>query len=290
MIGFGTYHQPEGTWSDDSSMAMCIAKSIAEKNGIDVNDIADKFLDWYRFGKYSPFGNCFDCGMTVYFALHRYYDDVKSNENANAALCGGNDINDNGNGSLMRTLPLAFVLYPEYGKKICKSDTAMKIIHDVSSITHRHQISQLACGIYVTIATHLLDGEPLKTAVQNGINESMQYYSDKSDFESFLYRFEKIRNIEELANTEKNDIKSGGYVVDTLTSALWCLLTTNSYEDCVLKAVNLGNDTDTTAAVCGGLAGLVYGFDNIPKNWVEKLKAKNLIDECCDELYSYTVN
>jgi ADP-ribosylglycohydrolase len=147
----------------------------------------------------------------------------------------------------------------------------------------------MACGIYVNIAARLLDGEPTEIAVQTGIDESIRYYSSKVDFECFLYCFEKIFNIKKLANTVKDDIKSGGYVVDTLTASLWCLLTTNCYADCVLKAVNLGNDTDTTAAVCGGIAGITYGIDNIPQDWINKLKAEDKLNECCEELYCYAV-
>jgi len=146
-------------------------------------------------------------------------------------------------------------------------------VHECSCLTHAHVRSQMACGIYISIASQLLKGLDLKSAYLQGI-ELIQpiYYNPVLTQE--ISRFERILNgkIEQLSI---NDIKSSGYVIHTLEAALWCLLTTSSYSEAVLKAVNLGEDTDTTGAVTGGLAGLYYGFESIPREWVEQIARKD---------------
>lgn len=148
----------------------------------------------------------------------------------------------------MRIIPLAFV-----------KDVTDKIIEDVSAITHAHYISKIICIKYVHIAINLINGMTVKESVE------------KETSKDFLLS---------LIESDDQDIISGGYVVDSFKASLWCLLNTDSYKDCVLKAVNLGSDTDTTAAIAGGLAGIIYGYDNIPKEWIKKLQRKDLIEEC----------
>lgn len=158
----------------------------------------------------------------------------------------------NGNGSLMRILPLAFI--PNI------SDDEIK---EVSAITHAHDISKEACVIYVRIAQGLIKGIKLSEIIPKLV-----------DNESIYKRLIIMDSILE------DEIKSTGYVVDTLEASIWCILHTDNYKDCVLKAVNLGGDTDTIAAIAGGLAGIIYGYSNIPVEWVNNLQAKNIIDEC----------
>ena len=158
------------------------------------------------------------------------------------ALTKGHGIDDfyaNGNGSLMRILPLAF------------TDASDEEIESVSSITHAHEISRKACLDYVHLARKLIAGEKLEEL-----------------------------GLDHIKNKPEDEIQSTGFVLHTLEASLWCLLNTNSYKEAVLKAINLGDDTDTTGAVTGGLAGIIYGFDNFPKEWVDELKGKDLIDEC----------
>lgn len=238
MIGGGTHHQEAGTWSDDTSMTLATCYSIKKLNKIDVDDIRHHFELWLYQAMFTPKGNVFDCGITVYDALYR-----------GKGLSGEYS---NGNGSLMRILPLAFV------DGITNIDIA-----EVSAITHAHPRSKEGCIIYVKIAKDLLKGISLQEAIKNHVPMDSTYH-----------------RLLEMGHLKEKVIKSTGYIVDTLEAAIWCLLTTNSYKEAVLKAVNLGKDTDTVGAVCGGLAGIIYGYDAIPKEWINILQNKELIDDC----------
>lgn len=237
MIGHGTWDQPVGTWSDDSSMTLATLDSIKKTGKINLNDMRKRFEDWAFNGAYTANGNVFDIGTTTYRAL---------NEKR-----GIDDILSNGNGSLMRILPLAFI------------ESTEKQIASVSAITHGHDISKLACRIYVHIAKQILKGKTLEEILP------------KLTFVITNTVFERLTSIGELPESE---IKSTGYVVDTLEAVLWCLCNTDNYKDAVLKAVNLGGDTDTIAAITGGLAGIMYGYKSIPKEWIDKLRNKELIE------------
>ena len=180
---------------------------------------------------------------------------------------------DNGNGSLMRILPIAFYV------KDLTLEEKYEITSKVSSITHAHKISKLSCCIYIDFAINLINGlnkiEALKKTKQN-INEFFKN-------ENYINKFYRILddNIYEL---DEVAIKSSGYVIDTLEASIWCFINGNSFEECVLKAVNLGNDTDTIGAITGGLAGLYYGFINIPKKWVNTLARKDNIFDLANRL------
>lgn len=238
MIGNGTHNQPEGTWSDDTSMTLATCMSIKNKKHIDVEDIRKEFEEWMFNNKYTPFDEVFDWGTTCSNAIY----DKK----------GCDDEWSNGNGSLMRIIPLAFV-----------NDITDEEIENVSAITHAHSISKEGCVYYVRIAINLLRGINLTEAIRKVVKEGSVY-------DSLLW----------IDEYEENEIVADGYVVNCFKAAIWCLFHTNSYKECVLKAVNLGSDTDTTAAVAGGLAGIIYGYDAIPKEWIEKLQKKDLIDNC----------
>ena len=278
MIGGGAHNQKPGTWSDDTSMALCLAFSAAEREGIDADDIMERFCDWCESGAFSAHGECFDIGMTVAKALRRYAAHVPARE------CGGAAITDNGNGSLMRILPLTYILMAQYGSDFAAHDEAMRSIDLVSSLTHRHPISRVACGIYIHIAVRLLLGDAVFDAVQRGIDTALGWYSAHEGYEDGLDCWERLRDVGTFKALQEDEIKSGGYVVDTLEAALWCLLNTDHYRDCVLKAVNLGEDTDTVAAVVGGLAGIHYGVSGIPDTWLNGLQNKKLLDDCCAKL------
>lgn len=253
MTGFGTYNQPPGTWSDDSSMTLATLDSIVQNERIDLRDIMACFASWYFRADFTPHGEVFDVGGTTRKAIGRYMRGVALEE------CGGRDFNDNGNGSLMRILPLAF--FP------CGDGD----VDDVSSLTHSHTISCTACEIYVRIAKELLAGKTPEQAVKNVALE-------KTDFV-----FNWLQNS---GSESRDDIKSTGFVVDTLQAALWCLLTSDSYKETILKAVNLGDDTDTVAAVAGGLAGIVYGVGGekgIPQEWIDRIPYEEWMWELCEE-------
>lgn len=222
MTGYGTHYQPEGTWSDDTSMTLASCDSIRLRGRIDVQDMRARFVKWKDSGAYTVAG-LFDIGGTTANAL------------SSGEGCAGEY--DNGNGSLMRIAPLAY------------TNATDDQVRSVSSITHAHETSCAACVEYVGILRELAAGK-------------------------------RSEQLEERRGAPRERVRSGGYVLDTLDAALWCLANTDSYAESVLAAVNLGGDTDTTAAVAGALAGELYGFDAIPGEWVRALRGKDLIEAC----------
>ncbi len=248
MSGYGTHDQPPGTWSDDTSMTLATMKSIKDNNGkIDVEDIRNNFLLWLNKGEFTPDGIVFDIGMSTYEALKSGVPQ--------------RDEYSNGNGSLMRILPLAFTE--------CSDDE----IRAVSAITHAHRFSTEACVIYVHIVRRLLEGEDI-----HNIIPTLKYRKP----------FDRISYIDKLSVSE---IRSSGYVVDTLEAALWAVshkgsciegqLAKPGYKEMVLEAVNLGDDTDTVAAVTGGLAAIICGLDCAEcGEWIDTLRYKELIFKC----------
>lgn len=266
MIGYGTYHQPPGTWSDDSSLTLCLADSLC--NGYNLNDIGKKFVQWYHQNLWTPHGDVFDAGITTRKAIHRLHSGEVPVQEA-----GAKDENSNGNGSLMRILPLSFYLQG------METDQRFKIVADVSSITHGHIRSIISCCAYIEMAVNLLNGQSLKIAYTNMQRTIAEFYSDN---EELRYLYNVI--MKDISEFTKDKIRSSGYVVHTLEAALWCLLTSNSYPETVLKSVNLGEDTDTTGAVAGGLAGIYYGYENIPKKWIEQIARKDDIIELAERL------
>lgn len=252
MVGYGTYNQPAGTWSDDSSMTLATLESLGRCKRIDLSDIMRNFYRWYIAGDFTPNGYVFDVGNTTRTAIQRYKYGVQP------IKCGGKGYMDNGNGSLMRILPLAFVEHSN-------SD-----ILKVSALTHAHDISLFACFRYVEIAEKLISGAEKQDVIESE-------YGFPVDFD----------RIDKIGTLSRDEIKSSGYVVDTLEAALWCFMTTSSYRDCVLAAVNLGEDTDTVAAVAGGIAGIYYGVGGekgIPQEWIEQIARKEWIKELCENL------
>ncbi len=271
MTGYGTHYQKPGTWSDDSSLALCTLDSLT--GGIDYLDMMDRFRSWVELGMYTPYGKVFDIGLATDQAIDQYIRDVP------VLQCGGTDEYNNGNGSLMRILPLSFY----FKAKEISYGQAMEITADVSSLTHAHLRSKMACQIYITIALHLLEGEELHEAIKNGIAQAKEFCTQRSLFEA--NHFQRLFH-EDFKETPSEEIASSGYVVDTLEAAIWCLLNTACYKDCILKAVNLGEDTDTTSSVAGGLAGLFYGRKGMPQGWIADLARKDMIDEICERFIS----
>ena len=269
MRSYGTYNQPAGTWSDDTSMTLAFIDSLSK--GLDYNDIMMNFIKWYKEGEYTPFGEAFDIGIGTSNALRRFLRGTPALE------CGGIGEHDNGNGSLMRIIPILFYLESVYGNDFQKTDEAFEIIHNISALTHSHKRSQIACGIYISIASSLTSSMHIKRSVDSGISSAMSYYKKQAYFLENLSYYNRLE-MKDFEKLIEKDIKSSGYVVDTLEAAIWCLLNTSNYKDCVLKAVNLGNDTDTVAAVAGGLAGLRYGYNSIPREWINKVARKEYVE------------
>lgn len=258
MRAGGAHKQPAGTWSDDTSMTLCVMDSLMEK-GIDYADQMHRFSDWLWNASNTAHGEVFDVGGTTKSAIFKF---VKGTP---PLQCGETADYTCGNGSLMRILPIALYIVGQYGT--CDmDDRAAEIIHHASKCTHAHIRCKMACGIYCEVVFQLCADGYLSNAVTHAIHSALSYYERKPEFAEVYHEFEILKNIE---SKNESQIGSSGYVLDTLQAALWCLLNTSSYAECVLKAVNLGEDTDTTAAVAGGLAGLWYGAQAIPKDWAE---------------------
>ncbi|MDY7992316.1 ADP-ribosylglycohydrolase family protein [Paenibacillus polymyxa] len=270
MIGYGTHEQPAGTWSDDSSLTFCLGDSLC--NGYYITDIADKMKKWYEQSYWTPHGEVFDIGRTTSESVKKLIEGRHPSET------GGKQVNDNGNGSLMRILPLSFYL-----QHVGDEEYKYQVIHDVSKITHAHPRSILACSIYVEYALLLLKGLSLQEAFNIMRNNILNFFYKKEPFSLELEFFKRIL-IENLMELDEEEINSSGYVIDTLEASFWCLLTTNDYKSAVLKAVNLGNDTDTTAAVTGGLAGIYYGIQQIPIQWINKIAKREMIIELANKM------
>lgn len=274
MRAYGTHDQPAGTWSDDSSMLLCLMESLTR--GVDYEDMAENFLRWADEGYWTAHGEVFDMGIATRKALVKYAHRVPALE------CGESGIRDNGNGSLMRIIPLALYLHQVMGP--CWNDEfdAYEVINNTSKITHGHPISLISCGIYCSIANEILRGNKLDNAIYSGIEKAKAVYGSRKEYAEYLAYFSGI-TLESLTLLDITKIRGSGYVLDTLQAALWCLLHTESYHACVLQAVNLGEDTDTVATVAGGLAGLCYGINEIPREWIDALSRKDEIEQLCTE-------
>ena len=269
MIGYGTYNLPAGTWSDDSSLTFCLAEALTKE--FNLNTIAQNFVKWYRENYWTANGHVFDIGIATRQAISR----IAKGENPE--LAGGFDESDNGNGSLMRILPLLFYLLDK------SINERYDITRKVSSITHGHIRSVIACFYYLEFAKQIFEGKDKFEIYRNLQTEISNYLISLAINQAEIAKFERLLK-GNIATLAEDEIQSSGYVLHTLEASIWCLLTTDNYKEAVLKAVNLGNDTDTTAAVTGGLAGLLYGLDNIPENWIHQLAKYNDIKNLAERL------
>lgn len=278
MRGYGTYPVPKGSWSDDSSMALA-SLSALYTDGLDLKKTMDNFVAWEQEGEFTPQGEVFDEGNTCSFAI---YDYMKSGD---VSTCGRTGENSNGNGSLMRILPVCIYLKYMQEESGLDDDSAVEIVHQMSALTHAHLRSKMACGIYFFCVKELAKRETtLQDALQAAIEKAFAFYERNTESKKELDHFAKIRDIKKLEQLPESQIRSGGYVIESIEASLWCLLNTSSYEECVLAAVNLGDDTDTTAAIAGGLAGVYYGYDMIPEKWKADIIRRSWIEEMCRKM------
>ena len=264
MLEYGTHHVPKGTWSDDTSMTLATMDSLSVNNGIDYNDMMERFVEWSSNAMYTATDTVFDIGITTRKALYNYY----SNKN-NPVGCGLDDVRSNGNGSLMRIMPVCFYL----SNRRMNEDDKVNIINNISSLTHAHEISKMGCYIYNKFIDALLHGKDKNAAYNYICNRDYNRYYSKETID--VYKRILDGNLKSI---DIKDISSSGYVVSTLESVLWTILNTDNYRDSIIKSVNLGNDTDTVAAITGSLAGLLYGIDNIPKEWLDAIPKKDYLD------------
>ncbi len=269
MRGHGTFNLPAGSWSDDSSLMLCTIESLL--NGFNTNLMGQLFVRWLNDAYWTPWGDTFDVGGATHSGIKMMMRGIPPEES------GGTSESDNGNGSLMRILPVGiyFARSPVY--------ELLNAAHRASSLTHRHTRSHIACGIYCLMVSALLQNHEPVNAYANAVKYAKQGY-DKKPYSHELVHFKRIieGSIQQLPEQE---IQSGGYVVHTLEASIWCLLNSHTFTEAVLKAVNLGDDTDTTGIVTGGLAGIYYGLESIPQEWIDAIARKDEIRELFERFW-----
>jgi len=274
MMGYGTYNQPVGTWSDDSSLTFCLLEMLSEEYNLE--RLAQLFCQWIYEDYWTPHGRVFDAGVTTTKAIKKLKQGIEP------VLAGMDDEYDNGNGSLMRILPLAFYFKEE------RIEERFEVIKEISSLTHRHMRSIIACFIYIEYIVLLLQDLEKKQAYQKLKQIVNTFLEHNFALQEEAKYFERILQ-NDISTLKENNIQSSSYVLHSLETSLWCFLTQENYEDTVLKAVNLGQDTDTNAAIVGGIAGLYYGIEAIPDFWLGKLARLEDIEALIKKFYEKMV-
>lgn len=307
MTGGGPFQLMPGQWTDDTSMALCLATSLLERGAFDVYDQMDRYWRWYREGYLSSTGACFDIGGTVAYALGVY-------ERTGHPYAGSTDPMSAGNGCIMRLAPIPMFFYPDL-------DAVERYSAESSRTTHAAQECVDACRLFGRMICRALLGLPKDEVVlgdsecfggaARGSGDAMTPFGGMArgsgdamtrldgsvrgpsgavtPFGGAVRRFSGVARIVEIANgawwdKAETDIRGSGYVVESLEAALWCFVRTETFEDAVLKAANLGDDADTTAAVCGQLAGAYYGESAIPSKWLGGLTIRDEIAWLADQL------
>ena len=273
MRGSGSHDVPKGTWSDDTSMSLCALEAMGGQK-INIDRVMRNFVKWLDEGEFTATGKTFDVGNTCCGAICEYKRGTEWKR------CGASSDNSNGNGSLMRIQPFAMFV----ADKIIPVERKISVVEIGSVLTHAHTRSRIACGIYAFVLWEIL-ADQSKTAVRRGLEKAKRFYEEKGKtkpgYATELRYYSRLFS-DNFDKTDRRKIMSGGYVVETLEAAIWCLLTTDNYRDCVLASVNLGHDTDTVGAVTGGLAGAMYGYEGIPQSWRETLLRRDYIEELCE--------
>lgn len=291
MESGGVYGMPAGTWSDDSSMALCELDGIIRCGQPLASDIMERFVRWELEGAYTQYGRAFDQGGACTHAIYNYMRD------RDVTTCGKRGEYANGNGALMRILPVCLFYALENIRGRAEEAEAVRGVDRICTITHNHLRSTVACRIYFFIIREIVmdflekresgkEVSLLSRLIQQGVDRGFSFCQMPEGENDELKHYRRIFRVEMLMSIPERDIRSSGYVVDTIEAALWCLVTTDNYRDCVLKAVNLGDDTDTIAAIAGGIAGLYYGYDAIPEKWLEAIRGREEVVDMCERAQS----
>lgn len=259
MIGGGPFFLNPGEWTDDTSMALCLAQSLIESGGFDMTNQLFKYLSWFRDGYMSSTGKCFDIGYQISQSL-KYFEQTLDKWLAGYAGRRGDGTVSAGNGSLMRLAPIPMFYYPDRQKT--------RIYAGASSLTtHANPLCVDVCQIFSQMICDAFDGLDKHVICAN----SAIYYLIGSGL-----------------TKSRDELKSSGYVLESFEAAVWCFKHTNSFEEAILMAANLGDDTDTIAAICGQLAGAYYGLDGIPEKWVDLIVMSKEIQQMAQILYNYS--
>lgn len=269
MVGGGPFQLKPGQWTDDTSMALCLAESLIEKKGFDPVHQLQKYQQWYRQGHLSSTGRCFDIGGTVRQALWRF-------EETGEPFCGSIDPLSAGNGSIMRLAPVPLFYAADPENAIAKSK-------DSSRTTHGAATAVDACRYLAALIIGAIDGISKEKLLEKRYSPIPNYWENHP----------LVEEIDEIAkgsfkHRQPPEIKGTGYVVKSLEAALWAFYHSNSFAEGCLLAVNLGDDADTTGAVYGQLAGAFYGETGIPETWREKIAKRDLIISMAKQIFDLT--
>lgn len=263
MIGNGSHSVPIGSWSDDTSMIVATMDAIINDDAINYNHIMDNYIAWLNGNEFTSIDYTFGVGNTVFKALNRYYNGT------DPLKCGGTAIKDNGNGSLMRILPIS--LYCIVNN--LDSNETKKIISEASSLTHAHDISKLSCYIYTEFLREILRTKNPEMSLEYIHSIDYSGFSDEA-----IEAHKKILS-ETFIDIDDTEIKQSGYVVDTLEAVLYSILNTYDFESAIICATEMGYDTDTIAGITGSLAGIIYGYESIPEEWTKNLKKYDYLED-----------
>jgi len=259
MVGGGVFGLKAGQWTDDTSMALCLATSLITKNGFDPVDQMDRYWDWYKNGYLSSTGRCFDIGNTVRYALENYHRTRKP-------FSGSNSPNTAGNGSLMRLASIPIYYFSDLEKVIHFAGESSRTTHGALECIE-------ACQLFAEMLYLAFSGQSKEHIL---FDTTIKVSAPKiNDIAGGRYSHKTI-----------TQIRGTGYVIESLEAALWCFYHANTFEEAILRAANLGDDADTTATICGQIAGAYYGESNIPAKWLEKLFMSAEIMDLADKLSS----
>ena len=281
LRAYGTHQQPAGTWSDDASLTCCLAETLALPGGLagppDLADFGRRCIAWRDNAYWTATGDTFDVGGATHAAIQNLKRGIAP------SASGPRSEFDNGNGALMRILPLVF--HQTWRAAPLDLAAAYALTSAVATVTHGHPRSTLGCLLYLLVARELLRGQTPAAAYETMRAAAQPWLAGAAPgpAKAEKHRYEAVLN-GTLPTLAESNIHSSGYVVHTLEAALWCLLGHTSYAATVLAAVNLGDDTDTTGAVAGGLAGLVYGEAGIPEAWLNGLARRADIEALAERL------
>ncbi|UZE10154.1 ADP-ribosylglycohydrolase family protein [Pseudomonas sp. B21-053] len=258
MVGGGPFNLKPGQWTDDTSMALCLAESLLTKTGFNAADQMGRYLNWWHWGYLSSTGECFDIGMTVRDALTRYQE-------TGDPFAGSTDPASAGNGSLMRLVPVVLYYFPDI-------ERIRTFAADSSRTTHAAPEAIECCQLFA---------ELIGKTLQCAFKEDLRSLPETTFLEP------KVAEIArgDYLGKPKSEIRGSGYCVASLEAALWCFHHTDSFEAAILEAANLGDDADTTAAIVGQLAGAYYGVQAIPEGWLTKLHQRDDIEATAEALY-----
>ncbi len=258
MVGGGPFDLEPGQWTDDTSMALCLAHSLVYRNGFDPVDQMNRYCNWYQYGYMSSTGECFDIGSTVSNALTRYLD-------TGDPYSGSAAPETSGNGSIMRLAPVPMFYHRD-------AEKCLEMAGESSQTTHASEECIESCRLLASL-----------------IRIAFKASSKSQIFDECTFRpkCDKVRRIadQEFMSFEYKDLTGSGYVIESLESALWCFMRGDSFEECILLSANIGSDADTTAAICGQISGAYYGANNIPERWKSRLAMLDEIQELASNLH-----